>query len=727
MINSFKEIEMSTLIKNASPGTIQLGTDDQSKAVIYPTALEIPQHLPKFYILGEKGTTLPVLATPDMLTLIYGSRTFDINDAFYNHQTKFLMCAAGQANTCMVQRLIPENVKVRSNFTIYVDVLPTQVPNYKRNSFGDYITDPDTGDYIVDAVTPTIAGYLIKFIKEYELDANPELGLKTSKAGTMRDGAVISTMYPLFETAAKYHGKAYDNIGLAFSSLFTDDVDSKIVSNLKALPYALSLVTRASEKNSPVTFRSLYGEPSVNFVLKEKAISPITSARIDLEEIFKTQWYNETDSLKELKYNDYEGLHVYRNYYEKVVKDIMDNEKLHISDSSVLWADNSYASTLGWFDYSTADQTELDNETYLINILACKSSKNVNYFTVMVSDESPILTGTQKEITMSNETPIFLSGGSDGDLSDESYETLVKKELMKYSDKDSDVMDTAINVESVFYDSGFSLALKNEFANVISVRKDTMVILTTHMESLASKSMSLSEARAIASALKTRFRLAPESVYFGTSVARAVVVGGDGVLRNGSNGERTALAYDLCNKAARMMGAANGKWKRVEIFDRAPKALVETLIDVKPQFIPDGIKPTLWNDGLVWAQPYDREQYHFPAFQTIYEDDTSVLNSLFTVACICTLSKVGDNAWRNFTGTTTLTDDQFKEAVTAYVREAIKDKFADMFVIIPEVIITEQDKQRGYSWKLVCKVYANNMKTKMVYNSVVYRMSDLTA
>lgn len=718
---------MSDLITNGSPGVLQLGTDDQSKRVIYPGPIEIPQHLPKMYILGEKGTTNGVLATPEMLPVIFGSKTFNIDSQFYNHQTKFLLCAAGQANTCMVQRLVPEDVKVKSNFTIYVDVLETEVPNYVRNSFGDYVVDGNTGDYKVNAQTPLIPGYMIKFIKEYDTGSNPELGLKTSKAGTMKDGSVTSTMYPLFEAVAKYHGKYYDNIGISISSLYKNDVEGKIVSGIKALPYSLALVTREDEKSSPSVLRTLAGGPNVTFVLKEKAKNPVTSGRIDLEEIFKTEWFNETDSLKELRYNDYEGLYFYRNYYDSVMADFLAAEKAYVTSNPTTWDDGKTASTLSWFDFTTADQVAIDEESYLINIFACKSTKNVKYFTVMTNDESPVLTGNQKEISLSSDTPVFLSGGEDGDLSDASYEALVKKELLKYSDSDSEVQDTAINVESVFYDSGFSLDLKTEFANVIALRKDTWVVLTTHVASMVNKSLTLSESRAIAAALRTRFRLAPESTYFGTSVARAIIIPGDGLLRNGGNGERTPLAYDLCNKAARMMGAGNGKWKRVEVFDRAPKAIVETLTDIKPKFIPDGIKPTIWADGLVWAQPFDRVQYHFPAFQTIYEDDTSVLNSLFTVACIATLSKVGDNAWRNFTGTTTLTDDQFKEAVTAFVQDAIKDKFADMFVIVPEVIITEQDKQRGYSWRLVCKVWANNMKTKMVYNSVVYRMSDLTA
>jgi hypothetical protein len=174
-----------------------------------------------------------------------------------------------------------------------------------------------------------------------------------------------------------------------------------------------------------------------------------------------------------------------------------------------------------------------------------------------------------------------------------------------------------------------------------------------------------------------------------------------------------------------MTGAGNYKWKSAFAFDHGPLAILEWLVDITPGFIPAGIKPTLWNDGLVWAQPKDRAQYFFPAMQTVYENDTSVLNTWTTVIAIGTLNKIGGDTWREFSGANTMTDGQFKDAVTEYCNERLSGIFDSLLVVIPEVIISEKDEIRGYSWQVVFKLFAPNMKTKMVTWVEAYRISDL--
>lgn len=142
-------------------------------------------------------------------------------------------------------------------------------------------------------------------------------------------------------------------------------------------------------------------------------------------------------------------------------------------------------------------------------------------------------------------------------------------------------------------------------------------------------------------------------------------------------------------------------------------------------FIPADIKPTMWTAGLVWAQPYDLKQYQFPAIQTVYTADTSVLNNYFATAALCYLSTVGDKAHHRFTGSTGLTNGQFIDAVQNYIAKKVANKHAGMFKVVPVVTITEGDKALGYSWHVTIKLYGNNSKTVMVYNSAVYRMSDL--
>ena len=718
-----------SLIKNAAPEVIMLGADDKSTRVVTPEREPIPQHLPLCFFFAKKGTNKRVLAGANKLVQQYGAQTFEINDIYFNHSTRFMVAMGSTGNTLMTQRLIPTDAGVRANANIYMDVLETTIPKYARNSKGDLVVDPNTNEYKVevdaDGKELTVDGFKIKFIKEVATTES-KTGLLTTKNGTMSDtNGNVSTMYPIFEVKAKYQGEYYNNIGFILRSLFKGEQDDKIISKTKSLSYNLELVTRDNPKSSHQTFRNLFGEPSTQFSLAEKAINPNTESRFDLEYVFDSMWFNETDNLKPLKYADYESFYFYRENYEELCKRFLAAEKQFVTSDELTWDDGIDSSTDKWYDFTTTDATEIDAEFGLINPFVCKSSKNVKYRTLVHDEAGANTTGTQREINLSSETPIFLDGGSDGSLTNEMFESLVKIELDKYLDTDSEVMDTAINVESIIHDSGFTLECKKSLVNFITERKDTMVVLSTHDASLGEEDLPLSEARAVGVALKTRLKLAPESTYFGTPVARAVIVAGTGLLRDGSTKNRIPLGYEIAYKMAKMMGAGNYMWKMTELFDNYPGNSITQLIDVNPGFIPAGIKPTLWNDGLVWAQPYDRNTYHFPAIQTVYDNDTSVLNSIFTVAALCTITKIGADAWRNFTGTTGMTNEAFKAAVANYVNNRTKDIFGTMMVVVPEVLITDEDELRGYSWRLITKLYANNMKTKMVHSSEIYRMSDL--
>ena len=906
------------LFKNASPQVIFLGTDDQSTRTILPTPEPIPQHCPIFYIMAKKGPTGRMLLSQSKLTSIYGSETFDLNDKFYNHQTRFLQAVSSKSNNCMIQRLVPKDALVKANAVIYADVLETQVPNYVRNSAGEYVLDEKTNKYKVNTKKPTIKGYEIKFIKE-TLSENSKPGLIKAKDGTMSttisteqvipnaydliikniknkikvgdvlpiydlgitqngkinfsisssnkkvagldpdtlkwvakeagttkisivlepldpkatdnletskvefdlqvvdtdvndipnitltgvkniltpedktmslsvtgdgsDTAVISVkdakiasvnrrvitgltngvtyvtvnvpatadkegvsfvftlqskvaklpnietqvkskMYPLFELEAKYPGEYYNNIGFSITSLQGDSADSKIISKNKALPYKLALYTRPVANGSPVVLRSLYSEPSVQFTFKERDTNPNTEARFDFETVYKENWFNEDDELKPMKYFEYEHFYFYRENLETITKLITKEEEKYVSEEEQEWDDGVLSPNKTWFDFVDIDG-DLSDEHYLINIFNCKTTKNVNYYTAVKASTKSVLADNQKEVTISGDTPIFLDGGTDGTINNEIYEELVKEKLAEYIDPDSEVQDLAINVESIIYDSGFTLATKKELVNFITLRKDTIIVLSTHDDALGDKDLILSDARAIGVALKARYQLAPESEYYGTSVARGIVMLGTGKLRDGSSGHRIPFTYELAIKAASMMGNSSGKWDGTKVFDNYPGNALEYLIDPSPSFIPAGIKPTLWSDGLVWVQPYDRTSYHIPALQTIYDDDTSVLNNFFTIMCLSQLVKSGDRVWRKFTGTATMSNNEFLEAVVAYATEDINNKFAGILTVKVEAEITEEDENLGYSWRLYHNVYAPNMKTVLVHSSRVFRSSDL--
>ena len=722
------------LIKNASPQVINLGAEDKSSRTITPDELSYPQHLPLFMIFAKKGTTDRVVVDAQRATTIYGDETFEVNDKYFNHATRFASAALGVPNVCMIKRIVPSDAGARANISLWIDVLESSVPNYLRNSDGSLVADVNTNDYKVDPLEPTIPGYKIKFITE-TYTKEKDLGSLSTKEGTQSmeivgaDGVTttrVSKMYPIFQAVAKYQGADYNNIGFTLNSLQGDNLDSSLATKLKSMIYGLSLYTRSSESSSPEIFSSLNAEASVNCVLQNKTINPSTETRIDFDYIFKNNWFNEADDTKSTVYWDYEGIKFYADEFNEVLQKLASKEKNYVSLNEVTWQDGEDASTFGWYDFSTAVADKIEKEEYaLINPFTCRTSKDVKYFTIAIADENPTLAKNQKEVNVSENTPIFLSSGNDGSLTNEEFEAGVVSEMKKYANSDSQYQDLAINVESIFYDSGFSLETKKELIKFIKLRKDTCIVLSTHVDATdKNKTVALSDRRAIAIALGNRLKLAPESSHFGTGVCRGVIMAPTGKLRDGTE-DYIPLTYWLMMKAAAMMGKATGNWDRSLLFDKYPNNLIDNMIDIQPSFIPAGIKPTMWDESIVWAQPYDRSSFQVPAIQTVYDNDTSVLNSFFAVMALCTANKIADKVWRQCVGTTNLTDAEFVDFVTSKFQTLLDNRFGDVVKAYPYVEIDEKDETRGYSWHANIKLYGGVMKTVMTYHTQVYRFSDL--
>lgn len=536
---------------------------------------------------------------------------------------------------------------------------------------------------------------------------------------------ITSTMYPIMEWRAKDYGKAYDNYGFSINTPFLNDFNKVLAKATKKYPYSFSIYTRPNEKSSGTVYRSLYGENEVEVLLASSpVIDPSLEQRRDLLNVFKTEYYNEKDPIKPYKPFAFLDPFIYDRNIELVLKKFLETEQEAINFEPALYpADNLYAKNIDWYDFNALNKEDLEDQFGLINPFTCKTSKNVKLQTVRLSEERPKLRDNLKEVNMSVNKPIFLQGGSDGTLDDAHFEEAIKLELAKYADPDSEVQELAYAIESCIWDSGFTLDVKKELINIISIRKDTMVCLGTHTVD-GSNPLPTSKARAIATALEARLKLNPESTYYGTSVARGIILLGAGELSTEDTGVTYPLTYDLMVKTARFAGAGNGKWKREYLFDHGENAVIRTMKNIVPEFIPMTIRPVLWNSNVIYPQRYDRENYFFPALQTVFANDTSVLNNYFTILALCDVTKVGFDVWKNFTGVISLTESEFKEQVENYATQLLSGKYARVINVTPECRITEADRARGYSYQLIFKLYANNMKTVCIYTTEVYRAGE---
>lgn len=538
---------------------------------------------------------------------------------------------------------------------------------------------------------------------------------------------VKSTMIPIFENIAAYEGSGYNNNGFSINTHYLTEFNKKLAKQVKMWPYTMTMYTRKDEKSSAMVQKTLFGENVSELVLTNKVIKdPSLGARCDLNHIVSSQWFNEKDPMFPYVSNVYQNFMLYEENFNRVLNDMLEVEKPAIEFEPKLYAlDDAYGKSIDWYDFDAMKAADIDDQKGLFNPFTAKTSKNVRLQRVAISEDRPNLTGNLSEVNMSLNKPIFLEGGTDGDISDDAFEEAVIAELNKYADENSDVQELAYNVESTFWDSGFSMAVKEAIPDFISVRKDVYIVMSTHI--MGEKPLGLAKMRARGVSLDTNIRLNPESTYYGTPTCRGIIVGGAYKLSNSNFTDYVPLSYDLLVKTARFAGAANGKWKREYLFDHGVNANILTGTDIVPEFIPHGIKPVLWAGNIIYPQKKDRSTYFFPALQTVYGNDTSVLNSYFTIMALCTITKSGHKTWRHFSGAIDKTDAQFKLAVEDFMIADLSDRFAGIITATAICEITEADKLRGYSYKLYGKLYANNMKTVCEYTTRVYRSSDLAA
>lgn len=691
---------MANLITNASPQAIALGTQDLSGRVEPRPGESLPQHLAKIYLFASKGDGQPHLLAGADRDATYGSATFDPKSKFFTHTTLYSNLINAEGNAAMYQRLIPADAGPNANFTLWLDVLETTVDVWQRNADGSLFLD-GTGSPVS---TATVTGYKVKWVVTSETtmtDLNTNFGALASGVGDQTDAVTSaqSTRYPIFSFKAFSQGSAYNSSGIRISVptlLNQDTMPSKLMQEEKVYPYNISVMNKPSPTVSAKFVSSRFGDNSAMFVTKPDVLDPNTDGEVYLSKLFPSLWANTTDANYPLLYPDFGELHIYQTNIDTLVSMFHTAEVPYIEP---------------WSDFTAAPE-----DMHLFNFVSGTSSTGAPYTTFQWATDA-------NAVTLNEYTTVFAKNGSDGTMDLATLDAMVAAEMDRYADANDSVQDVAKNVESIIWDSGFGLDTKKALTQFISVRKDTFVALGVYAS--GQPEMSASEEYSTALSLRTRLQNYPESMYYGTPVARGMVVGRSGRLRNSLYKDLLPMTAEIAIKSARYMGAGNGRWKSGKSFDHGNNAVIENMTDINISWVPVSARALNWDAGLNFVIAYDMSSYRFPALKTVYTDDTSVLNSYFVAMAICYINKVTQAAWRFYTGSTTLTNAQLVDKVNEFVIEKTKDRFDGQFVVVPQTTITESDAQRGYSWTLPVSIYANNMKTVMTTSVQAYRMSDL--
>lgn len=686
-------------IVNAASMTIDRGTEDLSQRTVPIEPEAIPQHLAKYFLFAQKGplTEQHVIGASRVNT--YGMATFNETGPYANYSTVFSNGTNSQGNSQMIVRLVPEDAGPTANFIVYADVLPTKVDDYQRNIDGSIKLDA-LGQPVVAG---QIDGHKVKYVvKTRGTQAEIQLfGQATILPGDQVDSVtgVQSQRYPLFEMKALAQGKYYNGCGIRLWAPNTKTVaamPTKMMDKHRAYPFYMQMIAKPDEISAPNVVKTLFGSRNVMVTFKPETDDPTTEMRLYAEEVLLDKYRNVTDLRYPVQYGDFDDFVVYQDNIDALLAMFHAKEVPFIG--------------------STTDFTSAPEDKHLFNFVGGTDSSGVPYHSFVFVDAADTVRFTEF-------TNIYAASGSDGTMDNDTYCRLVKNYMQRYLDKNDELMDLAYHVESVIYDTGFPLDTKKELINIIAQRKDTLVILGTHDAN--GPVLTGEEEQSVGIALRTRLRMFPESDYFGTEVMRGAIFGFSGKIRNSQYKKTLPLTYEYMMKAAAYMGAGNGRWKDGKNYHGRPNHILEYMTDINITWVSTSVRNRFWDVGLNWVQRYDTKRFFFPAYKTVYSNDTSVLTSLTTVFAIAQLNKVAHAVWREFSGVDYLTDSQLVDVVNAEVRKRTKDRFDNRYVIVPAAFFTDTDVLRGFSWTLPIKIYANNMKTVMTTYVQAYRMSDL--
>jgi hypothetical protein len=354
---------------------------------------------------------------------------------------------------------------------------------------------------------------------------------------------------------------------------------------------------------------------------------------------------------------------------------------------------------------------------HMLNILDCLDLNGNDHYAFKLATDS---------LDMNSSTTHYAVGGTDGTLGEANMNTLVENEcLNNWQNINYPLLDSARYPLSVVYDTGFSLDTKKAVITLLGQRKDISVACCS--QDILAPVNSISEETSVATALRAFARLIPESTIWGTPVCRMTLIGHTGKKNFSRYKYDVPLIMELIEKRSKYMGAGTGKMKTRFAYDIYPTNRVESMTKINHPWKPDLTRSRDWELGLNWVQYADRQELFFPAIQTIYDDDTSVLNSDINMLIAVDVVKQSEEVWRRMTGNTSYTNEQFIERCNAELLKLVEGRYDNRVTIVPTTYFTEADEARGYSWTMDIVVYMNNMKTVGTMNIITRRSSDLTA
>lgn len=680
-------------IKNAAPMARQQGIQDLSGRTLVADIAYTPIHMAFVPLYTQRGPDSPQMVVGSARNTIYGSESFNLRNTKYaNHGTVLSNVLNAAPNTQLIYRLKPKDAPDAATTRLSLEVVDTKIPLYERNAAGGYKTDGN-GDPVPTG--ETVDGHVLRWSTSQATDG---IGQGSIGTGDLVIDGGTSTKYPIFDDRVASWGAYGNNVGrriYAVTEKSEPAVDQDVADEEGTAIYRIQYLERATAASTPTITPTLFSEQYVEFSLKPGAINSKTEADLFIDNIVLKNYRDVDISTGNApQFGPVDKINVYHANVATVLK------KLYASECA------------------QTGETPVDGDEYKINFMDGLDINGNPYETIVVQG---ILDAGAAAMTST--AVHYSAGGGDGTMNDTLYAELVGELMDGFETNEFDLMDQAKYPITTVWDTGFDLATKKKLLIPMSLRKDIWTVLSTQdvNETLNSRS----DESSITVALRTAAMQFPESEYYATKTCRAVIVGHGGQLIDDTVSRQAPMTIDLAAKVAAYMGSNDAILVSGKAFDQFPANVVSSLRDVNIPYKPVKVRNTDWSNGLTWVQQFDATRLFYPGMQTVYDDDTSVLNGLITMAIAAYCEKIVVQTWKQLTGRSDLTNDQFIERSNLLIADAVKNRFDDRVTIVPDTYFTSSDDARGFSWSCKVNIYANVMKTVGTYTLVTRRLEDL--
>jgi hypothetical protein len=673
------------------PRTEVLGFKDVSGRGQPLEIVNLPIFLPFCPLLTSWGPSDAAnLVSGEGFSTIYGADNFYPGSPFLSHQAAMLQKVLQTGAMALVRRMKPADAKT-ATLRIWADIVADKIDQYERNVDGTF--KRTNGELV-----PTgekLDGFRVRFHVDEPGEDNLRQASRTTGTLVNADGQT-STMYPLIDVEARFFGAKGSNIGLRLVSpttLSSTPADAELSEEQGAYPYRLALVERANKNSTGQVLMNLNGEPFVEFTLKTGVVDPKTNINYSYDKrILKAFENNDPEVFS--GYGPLKSFHVYDAEVKAVAELLYSTEQ----------------------DYGLIDGEVTPEHT--INIFGATNINGVPYYSVKL--EGPAAGG----VLFGENSTHWLLGGADGTVTPVAYDQMVAEELNVFGEGEIPYADRASYPMSAFIDTGFTLETKRLMGNIMAVRPDVWILASTQdvLEPLNKPE----EDSSIGATLRNALSLIPESEFYNTGACRAVVMKHAGTYLDSEYNGILPFTIDFAVKVATYMG---GERMRTGFApDNSFYRVVTRFVDHNAKFRHVKPRNTDWQAGISSAEPFDhRGQVFFPGIQTVYHDNTSVLNSFFPMAICCHLNRIGELAWRMFTGDSRMTANEYAVNVDRFIEGQIKDKYDGRADITPRSYYTPADTQRGYSWHTDIEGLFDGMKTVEVLTVVAGRRTGTEA